>query len=141
MARCSVLLADDVTPVLSTVMELLRESFDVIGMVSDGQTALSVTLKLEPDLVILDISMPEMNGIEAARELKRRNSKTRIVFLTALEDSDILQVCQSAGGLGYVVKAHMATDLIPAMNEALAGRIFTSQFLSRPNCAAVSNPK
>jgi DNA-binding NarL/FixJ family response regulator len=139
MARCRVLLADDVAPVLRTVMALLRDSFDVIGMVSDGLTALNVTLKLEPDLVVLDISMPEISGIETARELKRRSSKTKIVFLTALEDTDILQVCQDAGGLGYVVKAHMATDLIPAMNDALAGRMFTSKFSSRRNPNAIRN--
>jgi len=83
---------------------------------------------LEPDLIVLDISMPGMSGIEVARELKRRRNKARIVFLTVHEDTDILATCLAAGGLGYVVKVHMETDLIPAMNEALAGREFVSHF-------------
>jgi DNA-binding NarL/FixJ family response regulator len=99
-------------------------------MVSDGQAALDATLALQPDLVILDISMPRMSGIEVARELKRRSNSAKIVFLTVHEDSDILATCFAAGGLGYVVKVLMETDLIPAMNEALAGREFISRFSS-----------
>jgi len=123
-----VLLADDLTPVLSTVANLLKKSFDVVGMVTDGQTALDSTLALKPDLVVLDISMPGMSGIEVARELRRRECKSKIVFLTVHQDSDILATCLAAGGLGYVVKVLMATDLIPALNEALADRVFVSRF-------------
>ena len=130
MAGKRVLLADDLSPVLSAVNNLVRDSFDVIGMVSDGQAALDSTLALNPDLVILDISMPRMSGIEVARELKRRGNKAKVVFLTVHEDSDILATCLSVGGLGYVVKVAMETDLIPAMNDALADRPFVSRFSS-----------
>jgi DNA-binding NarL/FixJ family response regulator len=116
---------------LDTVAALLRDSFDVVGMVSDGRAALEATLELEPDLVVLDISMPAMSGIEVAQELKKRGNKVKIVFLTVHEDSDILRTCRAAGGLGYVVKLLMDTDLIPAMNAALAGRTFTSCFPSQ----------
>ncbi|MGC2764198.1 MAG: response regulator transcription factor [Candidatus Acidiferrum sp.] len=125
-----VLLADDLTPLLHATAKLLEGSFEVVGMVSDGQAALDATLALQPDLVILDISMPRMSGIEVARELKRRSNSAKIVFLTVHEDSDILATCFAAGGLGYVVKVLMETDLIPAMNEALAGREFISRFSS-----------
>jgi DNA-binding NarL/FixJ family response regulator len=130
MTRTRVVVADDLSPVLTAVSALLRESFDIVGMVSDGRAALEATLKLEPELVVLDISMPAMSGIEVAQELKKRGNKTKIVFLTVHEDTDILKACQAAGGLGYVVKLFMDTDLIPAMNEALAGHIFTSHFPS-----------
>jgi DNA-binding NarL/FixJ family response regulator len=123
-----VLLADDLTPVLSAVAHLLEKSFDVVGMVTDGQAALDSALALKPDLVVLDISMPGMSGIEVARELRRRDDKTKIVFLTVHEDSDILATCLAAGGLGYVAKMLMETDLIPAMKEALADRVFVSRF-------------
>jgi DNA-binding NarL/FixJ family response regulator len=123
-----VLLADDLPPVLYAVAKLLEGTFEIVGMVSDGQAALDSTVALEPDLIVLDISMPGMSGIEVARELKRRRNKARIVFLTVHEDTDILATCLAAGGLGYVVKVHMETDLIPAMNEALAGREFVSHF-------------
>jgi DNA-binding NarL/FixJ family response regulator len=128
MTSRRVVVADDVATVLTAVAALLRESFDVVGMVSDGHAALEAILKLEPDLAVLDVSMPGMSGIEVARELKTRASKTKIVFLTVHEDSDILATCFSAGGLAYVVKVFMDTDLVPAMNEALAGRVFVSRF-------------
>jgi DNA-binding NarL/FixJ family response regulator len=71
-----------------------------------------------------------MSGIEVARELKKQGNKSKIVFLTVHEDTDILTTCLAAGGLGYVVKVLMETDLIPAINEALAGREFISRFSS-----------
>ena len=123
-----VLVADDIASVLSAVAGLLRDSFEVVGLVSDGRAALEESLKLEPDLVVLDISMPEMSGIEVARELKKHHIKARIVFLTVHKDSDILATSLTAGGLGYVLKVRMDTDLIPAMNAALAGRVFVSRF-------------
>jgi two-component system response regulator NreC len=131
MARKRVLVADDLTPVLDAVAALLRDAFDIVGMVSDGRTALEAILKLEPDLVVLDLSMPDMTGIEVARELKSRANKTRIVFLTVHEDSDIIATCLSAGALGYVSKGLMDSDLIPAMNEALADRVFVSRLSSQ----------
>src|SRR5271163_5090469 len=131
MTRKRVLVADDLAPVLSTVAALLRESFDVVDTVSDGEAALETTLRLQTDLVVLDISMPVMSGIEVAEELTRLGSKTRIVFLTAHQDTDILKACQTAGGLGYVLKLAMVTDLIPAINAALAGRSFASRFSSQ----------
>jgi DNA-binding NarL/FixJ family response regulator len=84
-------------------------------------------LDLEPDLVVLDISMPGMTGLEVATELKSRSSRTKIVFLTVHQDSEIMAACLAAGGLGYVLKELMNSDLIPAMNEALAGRLFVSR--------------
>jgi DNA-binding NarL/FixJ family response regulator len=124
-----VLVADDLAPVLRTIAELLQGSFDVVGMVSDGNAAVDGILELEPDLVVLDISMPGMSGLEVATELKNRSSSTKIVFLTVHEDSGIIAACLAAGGLGYVVKELMDSDLIPAMNEALAGRVFVSRLV------------
>jgi len=127
MARKRVLVVDDLTPVVTT---LLRESFDVVDMVSDGRAALESTLKLSPDLIVLAVAMPGMSGIEVAQELKRRGNNAKIVFLTVHEDSDILARALAAGGLGYVAKVRMDIDLIPAINEAFAGRIFVSRLSS-----------
>jgi|SRR5277367_5701598 len=131
MTRTRVVVAEDLAPVLTIVITLLCESFDIVGAVSDGEAALAATLKLNPDLVVLDISMPLMSGIEVAQELKKSGNTARIVFLTVHEDTDILKKCHAAGGLGYVIKLFMETDLIPAINEALAGHTFTSQFPSQ----------
>jgi two-component system response regulator NreC len=127
MTRKRVLVVDDLTPVVAA---LLGESFDVVGMVSGGQAALESTLKLSPDLIVLAISMPGMSGIEVAQELKRRGNNAKIVFLTVHEHSDILARALAAGGLGYVAKVLMDTDLIPAINEAFAGRVFVSRLSS-----------
>jgi DNA-binding NarL/FixJ family response regulator len=123
-----VIVADDIAVVLSAVSSLLRESFDVVALVSDGTAALEAILEHEPELAILDISMPGMSGIDVAREAKKQFTKTKIVFLTVHEDADILAACLSVGGLGYVIKVYMNNDLIPAMNAALRGRVFVSRF-------------
>jgi DNA-binding NarL/FixJ family response regulator len=128
MSLRRVVVADDLALVLSAVSGLLRESFDVVAMVSDGPAALDAILEHEPELAILDISMPGMSGIDVAREVKKQSTKTKIVFLTVHEDADILAACLSVGGLGYVIKVYMNNDLIPAMNAALRGRVFVSRF-------------
>ena len=133
MTRPRVVLADDLAPVLMEVAALLKQTFDVVGIASDGRSALETTLRLKPDVVVLDISMPGLSGIEVARELRIRGSGAKIVFLTVYEDQTILDACHAAGGLGYVIKVLMEMDLIPAMKEALADRNFTSSFPSRAN--------
>src|SRR5260370_7614518 len=127
MARKRVLVVDDLTPVVTAQ---LRESFDVVGIVSDGQAALESTLKLSPDLIVLSISMPGMSGIAVAQELKRRSNNAKIVFLTVHEDSDILARALAAGGLGYVAKVPMDIDLIPPINEPFSYRISFSRLSS-----------
>ena len=126
-----VLVADDHARILKAVSALLANSFDVVDLVADGRAALQAALKLDPDLIVLDVSMPGLSGIEVARELTRRRNKAKIVFLTVHQDAEILASCLAAGGLGYVVKELMDSDLIPAINEAVAGREFVSQFSSK----------
>ncbi len=123
-----VVLADDLTQVVNAAAKLLHGSFEIVGVASDGTSALEAIVALDPDVAVLDISMPGMSGIEVARELRNRGARAKIVFLTVHEDTDILATCIAAGGLGYVVKVLMETDLIPAMNEALQGREFVSRF-------------
>jgi DNA-binding NarL/FixJ family response regulator len=125
-----ILLADDVLSVLHEVARLLQEKFEIVAMVSDGQAALESTLSLNPDLVVLDISMPGLSGIEVARELTKLGNSPKIVFLTVHEDADILAACLDAGGAGYVIKIMMEMDLIPAIDAALAGRKFVSRMPS-----------
>src|SRR5260370_15329693 len=107
MARTRVLLADDLAQVLSAASALLEKHFEIVAMVTDGTAALERTIALSPDLVVLDISMPGMSGIEVARELKKRGNSTTVVFLTVHDDADILATCLAAGGLGYVLKVLM----------------------------------
>ena len=131
MTHKRVLLADDLEPVLTTVSELVSGSFEVVRMVSDGEAALDSILALRPDLAVLDISMPGLSGLEVAKKIKGQATNTKIVFLTVQEDSGIIAACISAGASGYVLKELMESDLLLAMNEALAGRVFISRISSR----------
>jgi DNA-binding NarL/FixJ family response regulator len=121
-----VILADDHEATLDRIARLLEPKFEIVGTAGDGATLLNAVEKLDPDLVILDISMPIMNGIDAARQLQYTGSRAKIVFLTIHDEQDYVRACLEAGALGYVVKPRLATDLLVAVDEALAGRRFVS---------------
>ncbi len=125
----SVLVADDHEAMLDRVARLLATEFNVVGAVTDGQQALDATVKLKPDVLVLDISMPVMNGIEAARRLKSAGSEARIVFLTVHDDPDFARKALEVGALGYVIKSRLAADLVTAVREAHSGRSFLSPTL------------
>jgi DNA-binding NarL/FixJ family response regulator len=119
-------LADDQPDLLKTVERHLEPEFEVVGKVLDGQLLLEEAMRLNPDVIVSDISMPVLNGIDAADQLKESGCRSRIVFLTVHSDPDFVPVCLAAGALGYVVKSRLITDLLPAIREALAGHIFIS---------------
>jgi DNA-binding NarL/FixJ family response regulator len=122
----SVLLADDHHDFLATVVRHLRPHFDVVGTVSNGQALVDEAVRLAPDMVVLDIAMPVVNGIDAARKLKATGSRSRIVFLTVHADPDYVHAALGAGALGYVLKSELASDLLPCLRDALGGRSFVS---------------
>ncbi len=126
MGRIRVLLADDHEAMLDRVTDLLADDCDVIGTAIDGRQALEAAMELKPDVLVLDISMPVMNGIETARSLKELGAKTRIVFLTVHYDPDYAREALETGALGYVIKPRIASDLVAAINEVHAGRSFVS---------------
>ena len=88
--------------------------------------ALKAVKELKPDILVLDISMPVMDGIETAQRLRQANSKTRIVFLTVHDDPEFASAAMDAGAMGYVIKSRMVSDLLVAINEVYAGRTFVS---------------
>jgi DNA-binding NarL/FixJ family response regulator len=121
-----VLLADDHVPILTQTMNLLAEEFEIVGTVGNGLDLVAAAARLDPDVVVLDITMPGCDGIEAARQLKSAKSRARLVFLTVHEDLDYMRAAFDAGGAAYVAKARLASDLIPAIHAALAGQRFES---------------
>jgi len=95
-------------------------------MVADGQAAVEANAQLLPDVVVLDLSMPVLNGIEAAKRMLAANPSARIVFLTVEKDPDTCRAALETGACGYVLKPRLATDLIPAIELARDGRRFVS---------------
>lgn len=126
MRAARILLADDHKEIRDKVRHYLEADFNVIEAVEDGRALLEAASRFDPDVCLLDISMPVMNGIEAATRLKESGSRAKVIFLTIHEDMDFAQAALKTGASGYVVKRRMASDLHRAIKEALAGRIFIS---------------
>ncbi len=124
--RRRILLADDHPLVLERVTRFLQPTFDVVGVAHNGLEMVLEAMRLSPDVVVADISMPGLDGLAAARQLREMGSGATIVFLTIHESPELVEACLTEGALGFVLKSHMKTDLIPAINVALSGRRFVS---------------
>jgi DNA-binding NarL/FixJ family response regulator len=124
--RARILLADDHQEMRDTVVHLLEQEFDIVQTVEDGNAFLEAARKFNPDLCLIDISMPQVNGINAASQLRQSGSLAKIIMLTIHEDGDFARAAFKNGATGYVVKSRMATDLRLAVKEVLAGRTFVS---------------
>ena len=124
--RPRVLLADDNARFIELVCELLRRDFQIVGTARDGATALAASISLQPDLVVSDISMPAMNGLELTARLQAVGHCARIVIATIHEDADLVQAARASGALGYVLKSRVNTDLPAALRLALLGQPFVS---------------
>jgi DNA-binding NarL/FixJ family response regulator len=124
--RTRVILVDDHPAVLRQTMQLLPQRFDVVDISQDGSQVLSAVRELAPDVIVLDITLPLMSGMELARRIRASGCETKIVFLTVHADPDYLCEAFEAGALGYVIKPRLASDLIPALDAAVAGERFVS---------------
>jgi DNA-binding NarL/FixJ family response regulator len=124
--RVRVLLADDQPSMLAHVARALGSTYDIVGMVGDGLSLLETAARLDPDVIVSDITMPGIDGFGAARSLKRAGCRSRLVFLTVHEDPDFAREALALGGDAYVVKSRLVSDLPSAIQEALAGRTFVS---------------
>lgn len=120
-----VLVADDHEKVLESARRLLGSDYQVVATVSDGVMAVEAARNLGPDLVLLDIEMPKMDGIRAAQEIRNSGSKARILFLTVHDEEDYIAAARRLGD-GYVLKSRMGSDLRHAIEEAVSGRFFVS---------------
>ena len=129
--RPRVLVADDHRAMLSSLVRLLSGEFDVVAAVADGLAAVTEAERLEPDLLVLDISMPGLNGIAAAARLKESGSTAKVVFVTNLNNREFVQESLALGDVGFVVKDRLVADLLPAIRTVLAGQSFVSPFVAR----------
>lgn len=127
MGKIRIVLADDHVAILNQVRLELGEDFDIVDTVANGRDAVEAVLRLSPDVLVTDISMPILDGLQAAARLRTANSCTKIVFLTIHTDHDFVAAALSSGAFGYVTKPHLGTDLVLAIREALAGHVFVSR--------------
>jgi DNA-binding NarL/FixJ family response regulator len=130
MTRPRVLLADDHRIVAEGLKNILSEEFDLTGTVEDGKALLEAVEKQRPDVIVADISMPRLNGIEALVELKKRDVGVRVVFLTMHRNVSYARRALEAGASGYVLKHSAATELVDAIRAALEGRSYVSPMLA-----------
>jgi DNA-binding NarL/FixJ family response regulator len=123
-ARPRVLLADDHAHVRESLSRFLAAAVDIVATAADGRQALDLARRLRPDVVVLDVAMPNCNGFQALEQLRRDVPETRVVFLTMYSDNESVAAAMTGGAHGYVLKSRMHLDLISAIHHALAGRLF-----------------
>jgi DNA-binding NarL/FixJ family response regulator len=128
VTKIRVVLADDHPALVARVRLLLGKEYEVVAVVENGSQAVDAVHTLNPDVLVIDISMPVLDGLQAARQLQKANCRTKILFLTIHEDHDFVAAALSAGALGYVIKARLSTDLVPAILETMQGHTFVSRF-------------
>ncbi len=121
-----VLIADDHHFVLNRVVSVLQTHFNVVGTATDGRKLVEEALRLKPDVIVSDILMPGCTGLEAAHQLRESGSSAKLIFLSVYERGEFVKACLEAGGVGYVTKSRITTDLVFAINEVLGGRQFVS---------------
>ena len=129
--RPRVLVADDHRAMLDSLVRLLTRDFDIVAAVTDGTAAVAEAEQLEPDLLVLDVAMPGLNGIAAAARLKEHGSRAKVVFVTNMRDREFVQESLALGDVGFVVKDRLVADLLPAIRRVLAGQTFVSPTVQR----------
>jgi two-component system response regulator DegU len=129
--RTTILLADDNSGILIHVGKMLEKEkqYQVVASISDGATVIRNSLRLKPNVIILDISMGEVSGIDIARQLRDSGCTAKIVFLTVHEDADYLNAAMGAGGSAYVVKPRLSLDLLSAIKAVISNKLFISASL------------
>jgi DNA-binding NarL/FixJ family response regulator len=132
MKRATILLADDHAIVVEGLRRILdRPEFDVVGVAADGRALLEAAARLQPDVIVTDVTMPLLNGLDAARELLKQNPKPKIIFLTMHPEVPYATAALTAGASGYVVKSSAGDELITAIQESLSGRTYVSKTIAK----------
>jgi DNA-binding NarL/FixJ family response regulator len=138
--RPRLLLADDHTLLLEGIRLMLEPEFDLVGSVEDGQALLAAAKSLKPDVILLDISMPVLNGIDAARRLRKILPSAKLIFLTMHADPDYVTEAFRAGAKGYLLKRAAASELLTAIREVLKGHHYVSPLVTRNALEVMISP-
>jgi DNA-binding NarL/FixJ family response regulator len=129
--RPRILIADDHTLVAELCKRLLENDFDVVGTVADGRALVRASTELKPDVIVLDIAMPVLNGLDAGRQVKKMLPAVKLVYLTMNPDADVAAEAFARGASGYLLKTCAATEMVLAVRDVLRGKTYLSKALSR----------
>ena len=141
MKRPRVVLADDHRMLREAFARLLEPGCEIVGQAADGRDLLAVAEKVRPDIVVLDIGMPLLNGLDAARILKQKMPEIKLIFLTVSEDMDLAAEAFRAGACAYLLKNSAASELLQAVDEALQGRSYVTPLAAQGLVDAAVNPR
>ncbi len=131
MVRTRILLADDHTMMVAGLQALLESHYEVVGCVADGRALLKAAVRLKPDVVLLDVAMPLLNGLDAARELKKILPGIKLIFLTMNADSDLASEALRIGASAYLLKTSHPSELLQAIHNAVRGMSYVTPQISR----------
>jgi DNA-binding NarL/FixJ family response regulator len=131
MKKYRVLMADDHTLVLEGLKRILETEVDIVGIAENGREMLRMAEELKPDIVLVDISMPLLNGIDATRQLLKNSPQSKVIFLTMHSDSDYVSEAFRAGASGYLLKRSAASELVSAIQEVMKGRYYVTPLVTR----------
>jgi len=131
MKRTRIILADDHVLLLDTIKMLLEPEFEVVGSFADGYALLEAAPALDPDVIVLDISMPLMNGLNVGKRLKQILPEVKLIYLTMSQDPDLAAEAFRLGASGYLVKQSAATELVHAIHETCRGRSYITPLMTK----------
>ena len=139
MGKPRVLLADDHTLILTAFEKLLTPECEIVGQVSDGRALVAAADTLRPDVIVLDIAMPQLNGLEAGLQIKRKFSGIKLVFLTMNEETDLAVTAFESGASGYLLKRSAASELLTAIREVMQGRSYVTPLITEALVGTLMN--
>jgi len=134
-----VVLADDHTLVLEAFSILLSPEVDIVGTAADGRELIKIVRELKPDIVVSDISMPNLNGVDACKKLLKLAPETKIIFLTVLNDPDVVAEVIRAGAKGYLLKSSASSELLQAIKAVAAGRTYITPLVTESMIGSLIN--
>jgi len=136
-----VLLADDHALLLGAFEKLLSGEFEIVGQAADGRALVAAAERLKPDVIVLDISMPLLNGLEAGRQIKQKQKDIKLVFVTMTEDADLASEAFRLGASGYLLKRSAASELTTAIREVMQGRSYITPLIANALIGTLLRPE
>lgn len=141
MPRTTLLIADDHAVVAQALAQMLARAYDVVAIVNDGVEVMEAARRLRPDVIVSDLSMPGLSGLDALRRLKAEGVRTRVIFLTMYDDPALAAEAMRAGASGYLLKQAAGEELLAAIRDVLAGRVYVSPQLAGDVIASIASPR